>query len=323
MLFVDIDGHRNEEGGFDRDMMELQKEFGLGFLLQFFKEVHFPLGSVVNSNPQNNDVPESLEILQDQNRRDGNLDALYLENYSNTEYVSEANVYEFLKSMSEFLKKFYETRDISLPNEQDPFQLMHGWSHYMKDLIIELFNSFVYGNLLSVSAMTRALIESYVYVRILMEHDSGSRLKEWSVCSLFSSMKYIEGEEKQKMQSSVEKMCRVMGKDYDDCVKRLGKAGANGWLKEIVGKKQVTFEEACKYLGEPEIYFDFKAASAFVHGQDIVSKCVPFAFYNSIWHKLYIMTSYIFKVICLYPEAGKMKNEIEQLERKVIKLQES
>ncbi len=27
--------------------------------------------------------------------------------------------------------------------------------------------------------------------------------------------------------------------------------------------------------------------------------------------------------VCLYPEAGKMKNEIEQLERKVIKLQES
>ena len=31
-LFVDIDGHRNDQGGFDNDMYELQKEFGMGFL---------------------------------------------------------------------------------------------------------------------------------------------------------------------------------------------------------------------------------------------------------------------------------------------------
>lgn len=65
VLYVDIDGHRNERGGFDADMLELQKEFGVGFLAQFFQEVHFPLGSVKNPGKQNNDVPEKLEIMNE------------------------------------------------------------------------------------------------------------------------------------------------------------------------------------------------------------------------------------------------------------------
>lgn len=62
-LYVDIDGHRNESGGFDNDMYELQTEFGIGFLAQFFEEVHFPLCSLKNSRKQNNDIPEKLEII--------------------------------------------------------------------------------------------------------------------------------------------------------------------------------------------------------------------------------------------------------------------
>jgi hypothetical protein len=32
-LYLDIEGHRNASGGFDNDMLELQKEFTLGLLL--------------------------------------------------------------------------------------------------------------------------------------------------------------------------------------------------------------------------------------------------------------------------------------------------
>ena len=40
ILYLDIDGHRNAQNGFDVDMLELQKEFGLNFLLPFLTEIH-------------------------------------------------------------------------------------------------------------------------------------------------------------------------------------------------------------------------------------------------------------------------------------------
>lgn len=33
VLYLEIDGHLDENGAFDKDMFELQQEFGLGFLL--------------------------------------------------------------------------------------------------------------------------------------------------------------------------------------------------------------------------------------------------------------------------------------------------
>ena len=62
-LFLDIKGHRNSEGGFDADMLELQNEFLLGFLCQFLSEIHSPLISVENSKPQIDDLPKQLDIL--------------------------------------------------------------------------------------------------------------------------------------------------------------------------------------------------------------------------------------------------------------------
>ena len=35
VMYVDIDGHRNEAGGFDADMRELQIEFGTSMLLPY------------------------------------------------------------------------------------------------------------------------------------------------------------------------------------------------------------------------------------------------------------------------------------------------
>lgn len=58
VLFLDIEGHRNPEGGFDHDMFELQKEFLIGYLLQFMTEIRTPLYHVRNTKGQRDDVPE-------------------------------------------------------------------------------------------------------------------------------------------------------------------------------------------------------------------------------------------------------------------------
>lgn len=108
-LYVDIEEHRNETGGFDEDMRELQTEFGVGFLLQFVKEIHFPLACVKNSGKQNNDVPRKLLIENSKNEQDDSLTELYIENYSNTEFLTEDDVYEYMKKVSDFLKVYNES----------------------------------------------------------------------------------------------------------------------------------------------------------------------------------------------------------------------
>jgi len=63
-LYLDIDGHRNADGGFDEDMFELQSKFMAEFLLQFLTRAELPLGSVRNRKPQNDEIPEELDILK-------------------------------------------------------------------------------------------------------------------------------------------------------------------------------------------------------------------------------------------------------------------
>ena len=62
LLFLDVEGHRNSEGGFDADMLELQNEFLTGFLSPFLSEVHSPLTNVENTRAQQDDVPPELII---------------------------------------------------------------------------------------------------------------------------------------------------------------------------------------------------------------------------------------------------------------------
>lgn len=61
-LFLDIEGHRNDQGGFDNDMFELQSKFAGEFLMQFLIEAHLPLYHIKNPKPQNNEVPDELNI---------------------------------------------------------------------------------------------------------------------------------------------------------------------------------------------------------------------------------------------------------------------
>ena len=53
-------------------------------------------------------MPERLEISHARNEKDHSLDALYVENFSHTEYQSEATVYAYLKQVSDFLKRYQE-----------------------------------------------------------------------------------------------------------------------------------------------------------------------------------------------------------------------
>ncbi len=57
-LYLEIDGHRNSEKGFDDDMFELQIKFMAEFLIQYLTHAESPLGALENPNPQNNEIPE-------------------------------------------------------------------------------------------------------------------------------------------------------------------------------------------------------------------------------------------------------------------------
>ena len=62
-LFLDIEGHRNKESGFDHDMFELQQNFIVGFLMPFLSEARPPLVAVKNPGPQRDDIPDELSIM--------------------------------------------------------------------------------------------------------------------------------------------------------------------------------------------------------------------------------------------------------------------
>ena len=322
-LYVDIDGHRNKKGGFDGDMLELQKEFGLGFLAPFFTEVHFPLISVKNPNEQCNDVPTKLDIFYTKNKKDNSLNDLYIENYENTEFMSEKDVYKYLKKVSEFLKEYndsyYTWRDTE---EFDSTGWMRMWRVHMKDLIIELFNLFHYGNLISATAMTRPLIECYVYLSIFKKEKSSELLDEWYLCSMINGMKRYNGESKLKLMESVKQYCNMRGIDFEEKWDFYNNRSenTNSWLKGIISKKRITFRDACEYLDESELYDDFQFASSFVHAQDITTKLSPFMFYESIYNKFYIMMFYIFKIIRLFPVEEGMEMKIQKLELGLIEL---
>ncbi len=67
LLYLDIDGHRSSDGGFDHDMFELQRHFLLGFLCPFLSELYMPLISVKTRKLQRNDNPEKLEVCTELN----------------------------------------------------------------------------------------------------------------------------------------------------------------------------------------------------------------------------------------------------------------
>ena len=61
-LILDIEGHRDDDGRFDRHMRELQEDFVLGFLSRYLSEIHIPVFSGENPDQQDDAVPASVDI---------------------------------------------------------------------------------------------------------------------------------------------------------------------------------------------------------------------------------------------------------------------
>lgn len=61
-LYLDVEKHRNEAGGFDHDANELMTNFIVGYLMRWLTEVHTPLGSFRNPD-QREDLPAGLTIM--------------------------------------------------------------------------------------------------------------------------------------------------------------------------------------------------------------------------------------------------------------------
>lgn len=60
-VYVDIDGHRNKNGGFTPDMFELQFDFLVQFLLKYVNSVTIPMGNFSNPQPLL-EMPDALRI---------------------------------------------------------------------------------------------------------------------------------------------------------------------------------------------------------------------------------------------------------------------
>lgn len=318
-LYLDIDGHRNAQGEFDADMLELQEEFGLRFLLPFLTEVHFPLISARNKNPQRNDVPDRLEIFHARNEKNHSLDDLYVENFSHTEYQSEATVYAYLKQVSDFLKRYQELdAEYALlpPEPYDPQNHLLQWRLHMRELINELFNMFVGGNLFSTAAMTRTLMECCVYGKVLKQEKSARLLEDWFLCGMIRSLPGQDGALRQAKLKTVYALCSAWNREPEETIRRFKKGNENEWLVSVIpGKGRIYFSHVCEYLQETELYQTYQWACAFVHGQDIRSKMHPFTFYDSTYHLLTVMISYIFRAIRLYPVSEELEAEMQKLER--------
>jgi len=62
VLYLDIEGHLDALGRFEDDVVELQQEFLIASLGRYFTALDMPLVSVLNPDPQQNDVPDELKI---------------------------------------------------------------------------------------------------------------------------------------------------------------------------------------------------------------------------------------------------------------------
>lgn len=61
-LYLDIQGHRNEAGGYDHDALELMRDFAMGWLGQYLTEISNPLLHIRNPKRQRDDLPDVLRI---------------------------------------------------------------------------------------------------------------------------------------------------------------------------------------------------------------------------------------------------------------------
>lgn len=315
VLYLDIDSHRNSENGFDKDMMELQKDFCIGFLLQFFEEINLPLGKFKNRNLQNNNIPERLEIVNRVDECEGSLEKLYIENYSNTEFFAEDIVYLYMSKLSDFLRKYLkiDVFDSDRWRQCKNIEFLKMWHGYLKDLMVELYNSFLHGNLITATAMTRNLIECYAYLKIIEQNLNTNILQDWYICGIIRKQKGMNNNTVYKYNATgvIKRICELYSRDYEEDILKYKRE--NDWLCDYLNLKRVSFKDICDYLGTDNLYADYQETCSFVHAQDIASKKGPFTYYDSIWLKVYIMSDYLFKMIKFFSDDTYVISQIDEL----------
>lgn len=270
-----------------------------------------------------------MDNTQKRNFKKDNMNNLYIENYSNTEFISEEDVYAYLENLSYFLKDYNIFNLWNTFNmEFDTNGFIRFWYNYLQDIINEVFNNFLYGNFLSATAMTRSLMETFIYLKVIIKEQKENLLTDWFYCCM---VKKIEKQMRKKEGSPkhliavVEKYCEMLGDDYDEIYKKFSgwENNENSWLKRVISEKKITFHTVCIYAGESEVYDDFGLTSSFVHGQDLITKMSSFTFYSSIYMKLFLMSRYIFKVFRLFKIEDDMELRIQELEQELMELAET
>lgn len=192
------------------------------------------------------------------------------------------------------------------------------WKNHISELINELHNALVFGNLLSVVAMTRTLIECFVYFSILCQPGNEQLISHWYICNVCCSQK-INNE----LQERIHEYCRVNNLDFKTMWNNYSQNPRNKrWLRQVIPNGPLDFEVYCNYLGDPHIYEDYQSACAFVHGQDLVSKIQPFTFYHSICYRFDMMMLYIFRTIRLFPLSESLDTLITDLEDELLVVSE-
>lgn len=311
-LYVDIEGHKNQLGDYNKDAVEFQNNFTTGCLLKFFTKIHLPLFSVENHQTQCNDIPDNLGVLMSQNNKLSIVDSLFIENYTNTEFIYEKDVLAYLVQLRSFLCEF---RDCNLYADECTSTATRIWKNYIVDLTIELHNDFSIGNFISVSAMTRVLIESYAYLSILSMPDNQDLVHYWYICGLCHNEIFSVKHTKK----IVKDYCRIYNLDFSQMWKACGinnkdRPNEKKWLKQVLPNNSISFNNICEFLKDKRMYNDYEIACEYIHAQDIISKVQNFTFYPTICNRFSLMMEYIIKTIGLFPLTDSLKAQLSWLE---------
>lgn len=62
ILVIEVEGHRNDKGGFDNDAYEIIFEFALVMILRYCSAIFTPLGGYTNPYPQWNNIPDDFSV---------------------------------------------------------------------------------------------------------------------------------------------------------------------------------------------------------------------------------------------------------------------
>lgn len=93
ILYLDIDGHTDEYGRFDNEMLELQQNFIIETLLPYLYEIHLPIISIRNTELQKNNLPKEMHFISSKNE---------FESYISNEIKAGGYIIEKIQ------KKYYE-----------------------------------------------------------------------------------------------------------------------------------------------------------------------------------------------------------------------